>query len=208
MKRQFIAVALCIPFLLAAPSAAKMYKWRDANGVLHFSQEPPPGQAVEEYHEVTRPESAYKKPPAVSTYPKQGAAPSGRPEPAPASRAPEYPAADAAYEKLTYLAETVNAGVTLKNYRPLVREASIYVNRVQDRDRRSALAKIFRLYETAETCWYNSIRYSYKKFSKTGRIKYTLFSAYSIITDSWDGCRQKCWRKSFEMLREYRGRFD
>jgi len=200
MKRQFIAVVLCLPFLLAAPASAKMYKWRDANGVLHFSQEPPPGQAVEEYHEVRRPESAYKKPPAVTTYPKQGATPSSRQTADPAASGPEYPAADAAYQKLVDLANTVTVGVNYREYQPMVRNAVMRVGQVRDRDRHSALRNISDLYGIARVCWHADI-FVDKPFREVmKKTKPMLWMEYSITADSYEECRSECWSKAYELL--------
>jgi hypothetical protein len=205
MKRLALFL-LCALFLFSAPAVAKMYKWRDAKGVLHYSQEPPVGLEVETYHELTRPESAYKKPPAVTTSP--DSEPDVGRSPAPAEpESPKHRDAVLAFSKILDVAQTVEYGVVFKEYRPMVRTASMAVSSVKDRARRSALSKIVRLYETAETCWYNDIFNNHAKFSKTGNIKYNLYSTYSIIADSWESCRQKCWRKGFEMVRDYDRRF-
>ena len=50
MKVLFIAratlIVLCASFLMPA-QASKLYKWTDANGQSHYSQTPPPDQAVD-----------------------------------------------------------------------------------------------------------------------------------------------------------------
>jgi hypothetical protein len=54
MKRQIIAIGLLLGFLLGAPAWADIYRWKDANGVTHFSNEPPPpGMSVIERIEET-----------------------------------------------------------------------------------------------------------------------------------------------------------
>jgi hypothetical protein len=41
------AVVLILVFAGTLAEAQKMYKWTDENGVVHFSETPPPGQEVE-----------------------------------------------------------------------------------------------------------------------------------------------------------------
>ncbi|MFC4161077.1 glutaredoxin family protein [Chitinimonas lacunae] len=45
MKRLAIVIALLVPF---AHAAGKVYSWKDANGNVIYSDQPPPGQKVEE----------------------------------------------------------------------------------------------------------------------------------------------------------------
>jgi hypothetical protein len=42
MQRQAIAIGLMLAFLISAPALADIYRWQDAGGVTHFSNEPPP----------------------------------------------------------------------------------------------------------------------------------------------------------------------
>lgn len=47
MKRKTIMIGLFFVLVISAPAAADIYRWKDANGVTHFSNEPPPpGAAV------------------------------------------------------------------------------------------------------------------------------------------------------------------
>lgn len=46
MKRTLCLLSLVAPLLAAAPAeAAKFYKWTDAQGVTHYSADPPPASA-------------------------------------------------------------------------------------------------------------------------------------------------------------------
>jgi hypothetical protein len=42
MQRQTIAIGLMLAFVISAPAPADIYRWQDASGVTHFSNEPPP----------------------------------------------------------------------------------------------------------------------------------------------------------------------
>lgn len=42
MQRQAIAIGLMLAFVISAPALADIYRWQDASGVTHFSNEPPP----------------------------------------------------------------------------------------------------------------------------------------------------------------------
>jgi hypothetical protein len=42
MKRRTITFGLALALLVCAPAQADIYRWKDANGVTHFSNEPPP----------------------------------------------------------------------------------------------------------------------------------------------------------------------
>lgn len=42
----FLSAALCA-VLCVPPATADMYKWRDADGGVHYSESPPPGQPAE-----------------------------------------------------------------------------------------------------------------------------------------------------------------
>jgi len=47
MKRQTLTVGLILMLMICAPARADIYRWKDAGGVTHFSNEPPPpGAAV------------------------------------------------------------------------------------------------------------------------------------------------------------------
>lgn len=46
MKQQMIAVALLLSITICAPALADIYRWKDAGGVTHFSNEPPPPGAT------------------------------------------------------------------------------------------------------------------------------------------------------------------
>jgi len=54
MKRQMIWVGLILSIMICTPARADIYRWKDASGVTHFSNEPPPsGAAVLETIEET-----------------------------------------------------------------------------------------------------------------------------------------------------------
>jgi hypothetical protein len=54
MQRQATAVGLMLAFVVSAPVWADIYRWQDARGVMHFSNEPPPaGVTVIEKMEET-----------------------------------------------------------------------------------------------------------------------------------------------------------
>ena len=42
MQRQTIAIGVMLALMVAVPAGADIYRWRDAGGVMHFSNEPPP----------------------------------------------------------------------------------------------------------------------------------------------------------------------
>jgi len=46
MKRQVVIWGLMAIFCLPAAANADIYRWKDANGVMHFSNQPPPAGAV------------------------------------------------------------------------------------------------------------------------------------------------------------------
>jgi len=46
MKRQMIVIGVMLGLTLGAPAWADIYRWRDASGVIHFSNEPPPKGVV------------------------------------------------------------------------------------------------------------------------------------------------------------------
>jgi hypothetical protein len=46
MKRLMIIAGLILTLMICAPARADIYRWKDAGGVTHFSNEPPPPGAV------------------------------------------------------------------------------------------------------------------------------------------------------------------
>jgi hypothetical protein len=75
MHRSMIALAL----LLTAPLiSAQVYKWKDANGTVHYSQTPPPSGGTK-FKEV-KPDTSVPPTPAASTAPP--AAPAATAQPA------------------------------------------------------------------------------------------------------------------------------
>ncbi len=46
MKRQMILAGLILAIMICAPAWADIYRWKDASGVTHFSNEPPPPGAT------------------------------------------------------------------------------------------------------------------------------------------------------------------
>jgi len=42
MKRQLIVIGAMLGLIVGAPVQADIYRWKDAKGVIHFSNEPPP----------------------------------------------------------------------------------------------------------------------------------------------------------------------
>jgi hypothetical protein len=46
MKRRTITFGLVLALMVCAPAQADIYRWKDANGVTHFSNEPPPPGAT------------------------------------------------------------------------------------------------------------------------------------------------------------------
>jgi len=42
MKRQLIVIGAMLGLIVGAPAQADIYRWKDAKGVIHFSNEPPP----------------------------------------------------------------------------------------------------------------------------------------------------------------------
>jgi len=74
MHRSMIALAL---LLLTTLASAQVYKWKDANGTVHYSQTPPPSSGTK-FKEV-KPDTSVPPTPAASTAAPAAAAPATQP---------------------------------------------------------------------------------------------------------------------------------
>jgi hypothetical protein len=89
------ALGLSLACIAGFASAQQIYKWKDANGVTHFSQTPPPssGTHYTKMHLASEPDVSSNPPPAADTdntepsAPQQAAASSGTQPDTPSNRA-------------------------------------------------------------------------------------------------------------------------
>ncbi len=80
---------MCALAFVAGPTAAQTYKWKDADGKMHYSDQPPPAGAKDEVTVKRKPGAV---PPAAAADPKdKGAAGAGK--------APTYQEQEAAFRK-------------------------------------------------------------------------------------------------------------
>jgi hypothetical protein len=204
-----IAIAAAIG-LLAGPARARMYKWTDEEGVVHWSNQRPGHETAEERFEFPHREEVYRQrrhtpetdppvPPPEAPPPTTGAPP-GPP--------PDHPWADQALLILKDISSLVSTvGATYQDYKALTQEAAMMAGRVAERERREELFDILALHEIALSCWYNDI-FSREPFPRRmSDLKYRIFREYDLIVQTYEECLQEMWTLAPKQIRHYEDRF-
>lgn len=189
---------------------AKMYKWTDDEGVVHWSNRPPVHDDAEEHFEFEHRKEFYRQrrhtpeTERPASYPDP---PPPRPE-VPSAPAPEHPWAGEALLALKDISSLVGTvGVAYQDYRALVQEAAMIAGRVSDRERRETLFDVIEFHEIALACWYNDI-FSRAPFTRgMSDVKYKIFREHDVIVQTYEQCLQEMWTLASKGIRRYEDRF-